>query len=111
VKFLTYAELKPVKGIGYTRRHLRDLVAAGKFPRPVELSAARIAWVEDEIDQWQADKVSLRDPPPPEPELGSGSAPVIPIGRQRGSLPRGSPADRESGGDTPAAAPLKPGIA
>jgi prophage regulatory protein len=60
LKFITYAELKPVKGIGYTRRHLRDLVAEGKFPRPVELSAARIAWVEDEIDAWQAAKAAAR---------------------------------------------------
>jgi prophage regulatory protein len=61
VKFLTYAELKPVKGIGYTRRHLRDLVRAGKFPKPVDLSAARIAWVEAEIDAWQAEKAAARD--------------------------------------------------
>jgi prophage regulatory protein len=60
VKFLSYSELKPVKGIGYTRRHLRDLVAEGKFPRPVQLSEARIAWVEDEIDTWQAEKAAAR---------------------------------------------------
>jgi prophage regulatory protein len=60
LKFITYAELKPVKGIGYTRRHLRDLVRDGKFPKPVELSAARIAWVEDEIDAWQAAKAAAR---------------------------------------------------
>jgi hypothetical protein len=100
VKLLAFADLKPVKGIRYCRRHIRDLVKAGRFPRPVELSSARIAWIEDEIDQWLAEKVSLRDPQP-EPELGSGSAPVIPIGRQRRSLPRGPPADRESGGTRP----------
>jgi prophage regulatory protein len=61
LKFITYAELKPVKGIGYTRRHLRDLVRDGKFPKPVQLSEARIAWVEKEIDQWQAEKAAQRD--------------------------------------------------
>jgi predicted DNA-binding transcriptional regulator AlpA len=95
MRFLSFPQLKSEKGVPYTRRHLRDLVRAGKFPRPVELSEARIAWIEDEIDQWQADKVSLRDPPPSEPEPGSGSAPVIPIGRKQRSLHRGSPADRE----------------
>jgi prophage regulatory protein len=60
LKFITYAQLKPVKGIGYTRRHLRDLVRDGKFPKPVELSEARIAWVEEEIDQWQAAKAAQR---------------------------------------------------
>ena len=101
MRFLSFSQLKGEKGIPYTRRHLRDLVRDGKFPRPVELSEARIAWIEGEIDQWQADKVSLRDPPPPEPEPGSGSAPVSPIGRQRRSLPRGSPTDRESGDTRP----------
>jgi prophage regulatory protein len=61
LKFLTYPELKSLKGIGYTRRHLRDLVRDGRFPKPVELSEARIAWVEEEIDQWQAEKAAQRD--------------------------------------------------
>ena len=67
MKFITYAELKPVKGIGYTRRHLRDLVRDGKFPKPIELSEARIAWVEDEVDAWLAEKAALRTAPPGKP--------------------------------------------
>jgi predicted DNA-binding transcriptional regulator AlpA len=72
VKFLSYPELKSLKGIPYTRRHLRDLVAAGKFPRPVELSEARIAWIEDEIDQWQADKAAQRSLPGTRPDARPG---------------------------------------
>jgi prophage regulatory protein len=61
VKFLTFAQLKTEKGVPYTRRHLRDLVRDGKFPKPVELSEARIAWIEDEVDAWQATKAAQRD--------------------------------------------------
>lgn len=28
------------------------LVRAGDFPRPVNLGTRRVAWFEDEIDQW-----------------------------------------------------------
>jgi prophage regulatory protein len=60
VRFLIYPQLKSEKGIPYTRRHLRDLIAAGKFPQPVPLSEARIAWLEHEIDEWLAAKVAER---------------------------------------------------
>jgi prophage regulatory protein len=64
VKFVCYADLKAKKGINYTRRHLRDLVRDGKFPQPVQLSEARIAWIEDEVDAWQAAKVAARSAEP-----------------------------------------------
>jgi predicted DNA-binding transcriptional regulator AlpA len=60
LKFLSFPELKSLKGIPYTRRHLRDLCKDGKFPQPVEVSEARIAWVEEEVDQWQAAKAAAR---------------------------------------------------
>jgi prophage regulatory protein len=60
VRVLIYRQLKSEKGIPYTRRHLRDLIAAGKFPRPVPLSSARIAWIEAEVDQWLAEKAAAR---------------------------------------------------
>jgi prophage regulatory protein len=61
VRLLTFAQLKDEKGIPYVRRHIRDLVAAGKFPRPIELSVARIAWVESEVDDWLAAKLAARN--------------------------------------------------
>ena len=60
MKFLTFAQLKTQKGVPYTRRHLRDLCKEGKFPKPVELCEARIAWVEGEVDAWLSAKVALR---------------------------------------------------
>jgi prophage regulatory protein len=63
LRVLVYPQLKSEKGVPYTRRHLRDLIAAGKFPRPVPLSSARIAWIEDEVDQWLAEKAAARQGP------------------------------------------------
>jgi len=60
MRILTFPELKSLKGIFYSRRHLRDLCEEGKFPKPVPISAARIGWVEEEVDQWLADKVAQR---------------------------------------------------
>jgi predicted DNA-binding transcriptional regulator AlpA len=52
VKLLSFPQLKSEKGIGYCRDHLRRLVKAKLFPNPVQLSAARIAWREEDVDRW-----------------------------------------------------------
>jgi predicted DNA-binding transcriptional regulator AlpA len=42
------------KGIPYSREHLRRLIKAGRFPKPVELSGkpgGYIGWTEAAIDQ------------------------------------------------------------
>ncbi|CAH2797585.1 MAG: Transcriptional regulator, AlpA like [uncultured Caballeronia sp.] len=31
-------------------------LAAGKFPRPVEIGGGRMAWLESEIDAWIASR-------------------------------------------------------
>jgi len=31
-------------------------LAAGKFPRPVEIGGGRVAWLESEIDAWIASR-------------------------------------------------------
>jgi prophage regulatory protein len=50
MRVLVYPELKPVKGIGYSESHLRRLVKAGLFPKPIRLGSNRIAWPEHEVD-------------------------------------------------------------
>jgi prophage regulatory protein len=60
VKLLTYKELQ-ILGIRYTRDHLRVKVAAGEFPRPINLSQSRIAWVEQEVLDWVSARVAERD--------------------------------------------------
>jgi prophage regulatory protein len=49
-RLLTFPELKPLKGIPYTRQHLARLEKAGKFPARVQIGANRVGWLESEID-------------------------------------------------------------
>jgi len=60
MRLLDFKDLRSQKGIPYTRRHLQRKVAAKEFPQPISLSTHRIAWVEEEIDQWVADRVAER---------------------------------------------------
>jgi prophage regulatory protein len=34
---------------------------AGKFPKQVKISEHRLAWVESEIDAWQAERMKERE--------------------------------------------------
>jgi predicted DNA-binding transcriptional regulator AlpA len=47
-RYLTYPELREY-GIGFSRKHLLDLMRAGKFPQARQLSANRVAWLRAEI--------------------------------------------------------------
>ena len=69
MRILTFPDLKNLKGIFYSRRYLRDLCEAGKFPKPVP------------VDQWLADKVAQR---------GADAAPS----RERAGVAARKPASR-----------------
>lgn len=60
MKLLTFSQLKPEKGIFYCRVHLMRKVEAGEFPKPIDLSDRRIAWIESEVDDWIATRAALR---------------------------------------------------
>jgi prophage regulatory protein len=59
MKLLDFDGLKD-KGIKFSDTHLRRLVRAGKFPKPMKLGA-RDHWLEAEVDQYIADKLAQRD--------------------------------------------------
>ena len=40
------------RGIDYTMKHLRELEAAGRFPRRIQLGPNSVGWVDDEIEAW-----------------------------------------------------------
>jgi predicted DNA-binding transcriptional regulator AlpA len=63
MRFVTYDQLKPEKGIPWTRDHLRRKCNAEppEFPRPIVLSSRRIVWDEDEVDAWCEAKRRERD--------------------------------------------------
>ena len=56
MKLIDFKSLGPTKGITYSRDHLRRKWKAGEFPKPVALSDRRIAFREDEIDNWLASR-------------------------------------------------------
>ena len=59
VNLMSFDELWD-RGITYSKEHLRRLEADGLFPVRVELSAARVAWVEEEINQWIQERMENR---------------------------------------------------
>jgi len=61
MKLLSIDDLKPLKGIPYSKPHLWRLIRAGKFVRPIRLGENRIAFSEQEIDAWLDSKIAERD--------------------------------------------------
>ena len=64
VKLLDFKDLRPAKGINYSRDHLRRKCRAGEFPKPVRISEHRISWLESEVDTWLVSKKRARDEKP-----------------------------------------------
>jgi predicted DNA-binding transcriptional regulator AlpA len=62
-RFITFADLKSLKGIAYTRQHIDRLERAGRWPQRVQLGPNRVAWWESEIDERNANLP--RGPRPP----------------------------------------------
>ena len=49
------------KGIPFTKQHIDRLIRKGEFPRPIKIGSNTNAWIEDEVDQYVADRVTQRD--------------------------------------------------
>ena len=60
-KLLTFPELKPVKGIAYSRPQIWRKIKDGSFPRPIHVGKQRVAWVEGELDAWIEKRIAERD--------------------------------------------------
>ena len=58
-RWLTFDELKTLKGISYRRQSLNRLEKKGKFPKRIK-SGARIYWYEHEIDEWKQSEAAAR---------------------------------------------------
>lgn len=59
VSLIPFEGLK-AKGIDFSKVHLGRLERRGEFPRHVQLSAKRVAWVESEIDTWLNERIAAR---------------------------------------------------
>jgi prophage regulatory protein len=44
-----------------SRAAIYAAMAEGKFPKSVRISAGRVAWVENEIQDWIASRIAERD--------------------------------------------------
>lgn len=64
-RFVRFHHFRPDYGIPYSRVHIDRLEKAGRFPRRVQLGPNSVAWVEDEIIDWQAERIAARDRPKP----------------------------------------------
>jgi prophage regulatory protein len=56
---IPYESLK-TKGITLSKVQIWRLERDGKFPLRVQISAARHAWIEAEIDEWLAVRIAAR---------------------------------------------------
>jgi prophage regulatory protein len=61
MKLLTYDDLKPQKGIPYSKVQLWRLEKLSKFPKRIPMGAARHGWAEHELDAWIAERIAARD--------------------------------------------------
>lgn len=46
---------------GLSRASIYSAIKAGTFPEPISIGVNRVAWLEAEIDQWIAEKLSARN--------------------------------------------------
>ena len=55
-RFVRYHELRAY-GISFSRQHISNLEAVGRFPARVKLSERAIAWRLSELRDWMANRV------------------------------------------------------
>jgi prophage regulatory protein len=60
MKLLSYADLKPIKGVTYSKTQLWRKEKRGEFPKRILLGERRHGWLETEVDGWIADRARAR---------------------------------------------------
>ncbi|MDE0378654.1 MAG: AlpA family phage regulatory protein [Rhodospirillales bacterium] len=50
--------------VGLSRGHIYKLMEAGKFPKPIPISAQARRWRSDELEEWIEERTAERDPDP-----------------------------------------------
>ena len=55
-KLVSKKELRTVHGIPYSFAHIARLEKVDQFPRRLLLGTCRVAWWEDEIEEWKASR-------------------------------------------------------
>lgn len=44
--------------VDLSRSSIYDLIAKGKFPRPIKLGARSVGWLDSDIDNWLRERVA-----------------------------------------------------
>lgn len=58
----TFLRIDAVKRVtGMATSSIYEEMAKGKFPKQVPLGPNRVAWIEDEILEWQQGRIAERD--------------------------------------------------
>jgi len=57
--FLRIAEVR--RATGLPTSSIYEAIAQGKFPKQLPLGPNRVAWLEDEILEWQQARIAERD--------------------------------------------------
>jgi prophage regulatory protein len=50
-----------LSGTGLSESTLYREISAGRFPRPVKLTARTSAWLSSEVDDWISSRIAARD--------------------------------------------------
>ena len=61
MRIVRFRDLSERKGITWSRTHVDREEKAGRFPQRVQLGPNSIGWVEEEIDQWLAERARGRE--------------------------------------------------
>jgi prophage regulatory protein len=83
-RFVPFQRFKPDYGITYSRMHIGRLEKADRFPKRVQLGPNSVAWVEDEIIAWQAERIAARDRPEPADDAPRGLRAIAPAAQHGG---------------------------
>ena len=49
-----------LKKVSLSRTPLLNMVKAGTVPQPVKITDRAVAWIDEEVDQWIADRAAER---------------------------------------------------
>jgi prophage regulatory protein len=49
------------RATGLPRSTIYEMMADGRFPKPVSLGARSVGWLENEVTAWQKARISSRD--------------------------------------------------
>jgi prophage regulatory protein len=58
-KTLRRTEVESITGL--SRSSIYELVAAGAFPKPINLGGRSVGWLERELEDWQKQRIAERD--------------------------------------------------